>query len=128
LRVPSLVFIVFEHSPDLPGGTPSMPTMWRLSSRTAASGHDDCGGQARQAHPQLPEELRGSLTWDQGKEIGWPQVLHGCHQRADLFLRSAQSLAAREQLEYQRPAVDSPSREEPISRAGLSGDDAIVVG
>jgi IS30 family transposase len=29
---------------------------------------------------KLPEQLRRSLTWDQGKEMSVPQTLHGCHR------------------------------------------------
>src|SRR5262249_75279 len=68
-------------------------------------GHDNCGGHARQTHPQT---ARGAATLpDVGPRQGdvWPQALHGCHQRAGLLLRSAQSLAARQQREHQRPAA-----------------------
>ena len=46
---------------------------------------------------KLPQELRRSLTWDRGKEMADRQEFHRRHQRAGLFLRSMQSLAARQQ-------------------------------
>jgi hypothetical protein len=51
----------------------------------------------------LPLELRRSLTWDQGKEMA-RQELHRRNRSTGLLLRSAQSLATRQQRKYQRPA------------------------
>ena len=49
---------------------------------------------------KLPQQLRRSLTWDRGKEMGRPQEFHHRYQCAGLFLRSTQPLAARQQREH----------------------------
>ena len=59
----------------------------------------------REDHSTLPEQLRGSLTWDQGTEMG-----HGTRSQIaagidSLLLRPALALAARHQREHQRPAA-----------------------
>ncbi len=53
---------------------------------------------------ELPERLRRSFTWDQGKEMARPRPLHRRHRRARLLLRSPQPLATRHQREHQRSA------------------------
>jgi IS30 family transposase len=54
---------------------------------------------------KLPEELRCSLTWDQGKEMSGHERFTVATDVQVYFLRSAQSLAARQQREHQRPAA-----------------------
>ena len=54
---------------------------------------------------KLPAELRRSLTWDRGSEMASAQTLHGGDGRASLLLRSAQSLAARQQREHEWTAA-----------------------
>ena len=75
----------------------------------------DPGPQAITAKiTSLPERLRASLTWDQGKEMA-QHARHDRHRRAGLLLRSAQPLAARHQREHQRPAPPVlPQRHRPL--------------
>ena len=53
----------------------------------------------------LPEQLRRSLTWDQGTELAQHAQLQIDTGIAGLLLRPAQPLAARHQREHQRPAA-----------------------
>ena len=53
----------------------------------------------------LPEQLRRSLTWDQGAEMAQHAQLRIDTGIADLLLRPAQPLAARHEREHQRPAA-----------------------
>ncbi len=50
---------------------------------------------------ELPEQLRRSLTWDQGKEMAAPAKFSVQTGVPGLYLRSAQSLAAGQQPEHQ---------------------------
>jgi hypothetical protein len=68
----------------------------------------------------LPADLRRSLTWDQGAELTEHALLRLDSGFAGLLLRSPQSMAARDEREYQRPAAavlseglgsERPSRE-----------------
>ena len=53
----------------------------------------------------LPEQLRRSLTWDQGAETGPARPAADRHRPAGVLLRPAQPLAARHQREHQRAAA-----------------------
>src|SRR5215467_3528708 len=54
---------------------------------------------------KLPQELRRSLTWDRGKEMADHKNFTVATHVQGLFLRSTQSLAARQQREHQRLAA-----------------------
>ena len=53
----------------------------------------------------LPEQLRRSLTWDQGAEMAHHTQLRIHTGLADLLLRSPQPMAARHEREHQRSAT-----------------------
>ena len=53
----------------------------------------------------LPEQLRRSLTWDQGAEMSAARAAADRHRRAGLLLRPAQPVAARHEREHQRAAA-----------------------
>jgi IS30 family transposase len=53
----------------------------------------------------LPEQLRRSLTWDQGSGDGAARAVADRHGPAGLLLRPAQPVAARDEREHQRTAA-----------------------
>ena len=59
----------------------------------------------REAISTLPEQLRRSITWDQGKEMAYHAQFTDRHRHPGLLLRPAQALAARLEREHQRAAA-----------------------
>ena len=95
-------FTMLLHLPRMDGhGQP------RVKNGPALAGH---GAEAvRDAIAStiitLPEQLRRSLTWDQGAEMAQHAQLRIDTGLPGLLLRPAQPLAARHQREHQRPAA-----------------------
>jgi transposase, IS30 family len=58
---------------------------------------------------ELPEQLRRSLTWDQGKEMAAHVSFSVATDVAVYFLRSARAVAAGHQREHQRTAAPVPA-------------------
>ena len=68
---------------------------------------------------QMPDALRGTLTWDQGAEMSEHRGFTIATGHAGLLLRARLTLAARHQRKYQRPAAPVlPERHRPVDPHG----------
>ena len=87
----------------------------RTGRRSPATAPRPCATRIAATITTLPEQLRRSLTWDQGAEMAQHAQLTDRHRPADLLLRPAQPLAARHEREHQRPAAPVlPERHRPV--------------
>ena len=95
-------FTMLLHLPPMDGrdGPAS-----RTARRSPATAPRPSATRSPHAIDTLPEQLRRSLTWDQGAEMAQHAQLRDRHRPAGLLLRPAQPLAARHQREHQRAAA-----------------------
>ena len=95
-------FTMLLHLP--PDGRPRRSTRVKNGPALAGHGAEAVRDAIAATITTLPEQLRRSLTWDQGAEMAQHAQLRIDTGLADLLLRPAQPLAARHQREHQRPA------------------------
>ena len=77
----------------------------RMDLALAGHGAEAVRDAIARAIVTMPEQLRRSLTWDQGAELAQHARLKIDAGRACLLLRSSQPMAARLQREHQRTAA-----------------------
>ena len=95
---------------------PERPQQPPVKNGPPVSGHgaEQVRDAIAEAITTLPEQLRRSLTWDQGAEMAQHAATADRHGPAGLFLRSAEPVAARHQREHQRAATPVlPERHRP---------------
>ena len=101
---------------DRPG-----PESARTGPPLAGHGAEAVRDAIADAITTLPEQLRRSLTWDQGAEMAQHAQLRIETGAAGLLLRPAQPVAARDQREHQRaaaPVLPERHRPRPARRRG----------
>jgi IS30 family transposase len=73
----------------------------------------------------LPQQLRASLTWDQGPELPRTGGASASRHR-HLLLRPARALATRDQREHQRPLAPALSESTDLSVHAVADLDAVA--
>ena len=96
-------FTMLLHLP--PHGRPRRRAAGQERAALAGHGAEAVRDAIAASIATLPEQLRRSLTWDQGAEMAQHAQLAHRHRPGDLLLRPAQPLAARHQREHQRAAA-----------------------